>query len=280
VTQEGEFRGGLKDGGYTQSVDVEVLYRPGNSQFDDLPGKATELAGRAAVIVVSGGTTAAVRAKMGAAGAKIVFVGGFNPVSAGLVPDLQRPGGNITGIHLATTDTIGERFELARELVPGANHIAALVASVPDVGQAETDLLQKAASAAKVQLSTAQAKTTAELTNAFDTFVSRGAKAVVVAADPFFMSARDHLIGLAASKNLPTVYSLREYVEAGGLASNGPSLAQAYRMAGDYAAKILKGQNPGQLPVLEAPRKLVIQRAAATRFNVPSQVLSRAEVIG
>jgi putative ABC transport system substrate-binding protein len=235
--------------------------------------------------VTSGGTLAALAAKQATTTLPIVFTAAGNPVGEGLVVSLARPGGNVTGLSVISTETIGKSLELLTQAVPGLSRIALLLKpdAVPD--RANKDRLKLAHVAARalgVRLQVVEARGPEDFDRAFSDMTKGRAGALAVLATPVFDSNRRRLVDLAAKARLPTVYSYRSYVEAGGLMSYGPDLADSFRRAATYVDKILKGAKPGDLPV-EQPTKfeLVInlKTAKALGLTIPPSLLGRADEV-
>jgi len=206
------------------------------------------------VIATSGGDVVAGAAKAATAATPIVFTSGGDPVARGFVPSLARPGGNMTGVSLLVIELVPKRLEILRELMPNATAIAGLVnPKNSNVGR-NVAALQEAARVKGVELHIVEASNEKELETVFASLASLQAAALVVGADPFFFSRRDQLVALAARHAVPAIYQGREFVATGGLISYGTSLTTVYRLVGTYAGKILKGANPGDLPVEQPTR--------------------------
>jgi len=278
----GGFLQGLRDGGYIDGQNVKVEYRWAYGQYDRLPQLAAELVGQVAVIVASGGEPSVMAAKAATSRTPIVFGIGGDPVKLGLVASLNRPGGNITGVSLLTSSLEAKRVGLLGELVPKAAVIGVLVNPNYAQAQAQEAEVQEAARTIGRQIVLVHASSEADFDPAFATFKQQKAHALVVAADPFFNSRRNLLVELAARDRLPAVYEFREFAAAGGLMSYGTSLVGAYRQYGVYAAQILKGARPADLPVLQPTTfELVInlKTARALPLDVPPMLLARADEV-
>ncbi len=240
------FRQGLKETGYVEGDNVTILYRWAENHLDRLPALAAELARRSvAVVVASGGTPVALRAKAAITTIPIVFIAAEDPVRLGLVASLARPGGNLTGINIFSAELIAKRLELMRVLVPAATRVAVLVNPV-NVSSTETTLrdAEPAARAMGQHINVLNASTSLEIDAAFATFVHDRPDALFVGGDPFLDSRRVQLVELANHHRMPTTYSGREYAEVGGLMSYGSDITDAYRQVGVYAGRILKGDKP------------------------------------
>jgi putative ABC transport system substrate-binding protein len=274
------FLRGLQETGYIQGQDVAIEYRWANSQYDRLPAMANELVRRrVAVLVASGGTAVARAAKEATRTIPIVFSTADDPVANRLVGSLNRPGENITGVALLSTELAAKRLGLLRELIPQAKTVALLInADNPESATIAKDA-QEAANAIGVKV---LAKTEHDIDLAFKTIAQERADALTVGTDPLYYIRRDQLIALAASNALPTIYFLREFVAAGGLMSYGTNFADAYRQLGTYAGRILKGEKPDDLPVLQPTKfELVInaKTAKALGLTIPSGVLAIADEV-
>jgi putative tryptophan/tyrosine transport system substrate-binding protein len=277
------FRQGLKEAGYVEGQNVSVEFRWGEGQYGRLPAYAAELVRRpVTVIVATGGDPAAQAAKAATAAIPIVFVSGSDPVKVGLVASLNRPGGNITGVHMLLLGLGAKRLGLLHELMPAVDPISVLVNPNFADGQTQLRDVEDAAQSLGLRLLVKKAGTELEIDTAFADLAQQKIGAVLVVSDPFFTSRRAQIATLAAHHALPAAYELREYAAAGGLMSYGPSLANGYRQAGVYAGKILKGAQPADLPV-EQPTKfeLVInlKTAKALGIEVPPMLLARADEV-
>ena len=276
------FRQGLKEIGYVEGDNATIVYRWAEHQLDRLPALAAELAARpVAVIVASGGTPVALRAKAAVTTIPIVFISAEDPVKLGLVASLARPGGNLTGINFLSAELVTKRLELMRVLVPAATRLAVLV-NPANVSSTASTLreLEPAARTMGQQIQVLNASTSGEIDAAFATIVNARLDALFVGGDPFLDSRRVQLVQLANHHRVPATYSGREYAEVGGLMSYGSDITDAYRQLGVYAGRILKGDKPAELPVVQASKfEFVIntQTAKMLGLTVPSSLLAIAD---
>jgi putative tryptophan/tyrosine transport system substrate-binding protein len=277
------YRSGLKEAGLVEGRNIAIEFRWAEGQYDRLPFLAAELAQLPVkLIAASGGLPSVLAAKTATATIPIVFTLGSDPVKFGIVSSLNRPGGNITGVSLLAYLLDAKRVELLHELVPSAAVFAILVN--PKSTQADTQLrdFQVATRALGRGEAVLEASTEGELDAAFARLVRERDSALVVSADPFFLSRRDQIVALAAHYSVPSIYEWHEFANAGGLMSYGVSLTDAYRQAALYAARILKGEKPADLPVLQPTKfELVInfKTAKALAVTVPPQLIARADEV-
>jgi putative tryptophan/tyrosine transport system substrate-binding protein len=243
------FRRGLSETGYIEGRNVAIQFRFAGGQYDRLPALATDLVRRqVSVLVASGGVHTALAAKAATATIPIVFGHGSDPVRFGLVASLNRPGGNVTGISFLTTELETKRLGLLHELVPRATAIAVLVNPANVNAENQSKELKEAGSTLGLPLHFVNASSEREFDAAFAAIVQTRVGALLVAGDPFYFNRREQLIALAAWHSIPAIYDFRAYAEAGGLASYGTHLADAYRQIGIYAGRILKGRTCGRAP--------------------------------
>ncbi|MGB8895142.1 MAG: ABC transporter substrate-binding protein [Pseudolabrys sp.] len=247
------FRQGLKEAGYTEGQNVGIEYRWADDQVDRLPALAANLIGQQVAVIVAN-LTAAFAVKAATTTIPIVFTTGSDPVKDGLVTNLNRPGGNITGVVFISDDLGSKRLELFRKLVPKATTIGVLVNPNNPGTRAERRDLQDAANAIGQQLIVLDVSSDRDIEMAFATLMQRGAGALLAGSGAFLYSKREQLIALAARHALPASYSGRDFVTAGGLMSYGASIADAHRQAGIYAGRILKGEKPADLPVMRSTK--------------------------
>jgi putative ABC transport system substrate-binding protein len=278
------FRQGLNEVGYTEGQNVAIEFRWAKSQYDRLPGLATDLVRRqVAIIVATGGSVSAIAAKSMTTTIPIVFTSGGDPVQLGLVASLNRPGGNVTGVNLFTSTLAAKRLELLHELVPTAKVIAMLVNPANPNSELDTRAVQAAAPTIGVQIVVLKASNGAEIGKAFDALSQYKVDAILVGADPLFdNSGRDQLIVLTARHAVPAIYDWRDVTVAGGLVSYGSNLAEGYRLAGIYAGRILKGAKPADLPV-QQPSKfefvINLKTAKALGLTIPNQMQLLADEV-
>jgi len=280
------FRQGLSETGYVEGQSVRIEYRWAEDHYDRLLTLAADLVDRQVdLIVTEGGDRSAFAAKRATSIIPIVFHTGTDPVESGLVTSLARPGGNLTGVSLITTELMPKRLELVSELVPQAGVIALL--ANPNNPHAEY-MIRDVEEAAHVKgrrpliLLILKAGTASEIDAAFASLVQQHVGALVVDSDPFFFSRREQLVALASRDAVPAIYARREFAAAGGLLSYGPSFLAAYRLKGVYAGKILAGVKPADLPVQQPTIfELVVnlKTASALGLTVPPSILARADEV-
>lgn len=277
------FHQGLSETGYVEGQNVTIEYRWAEGSYDRLPALAADLVARKVdVIVTTGGLTPAVAAKSATSTIPIVFTTGADPVAEGLVASLARPGGNLTGFSILVSELMPKRLELLSELVPQARVIACLVNPNNAASERGVRDLQEAARNKGVQVAIVKAGTESEIDAAFATLAQLHAGALVVDADPFFSSQREQLVASASRDAVPAIYGWREFPAAGGLISYGSSRTAVSREASIYAARILKGEKPADLPV-QQPRtfELVVnlKTAEALGLVVPQTILGLADEV-
>src|SRR5262249_33933979 len=275
------FRQGLKEEGFVEGRNVVVEYHSAEDHADRLPGLLADLLRRPVAVIV-GNTPTALAARAATTAVPIVFASGSDPIADGLVASLNRPGGSVTGVSFVSGQSGPKRLELLRQIVPQASTIAVLVNRNTPTAEEELQNVQAAAQAMGQQLIALDAGSDADIQNAFATFVQRGAGALLVGAGAFLTSRRERVVALAAHHGLPTIFSLREFVIAGGLMSYGTSITEAYRQVGVYAGRILKGEKPAGLPVMQSTKfefVLNLKTAKAFRLDVPDRLLALADEV-
>jgi ABC-type uncharacterized transport system substrate-binding protein len=276
------FRQGLKDIGYVEGENVAIVYRFAENQDDRLPALAAELVSRHVAVIATNSLPPTFAAKAATTTIPIVFLIGEDPVRLGLVTSFSRPGGNMTGINILTSELAAKRLELLRELVPRAARVAVLANPANVTAETQLKGVDAAARALGLQIQIHNANTSAEIDAAFETMSRERPDAVFVAATAFLNGRRLQLAQLAAFHRLPAIYGYREYVEAGGLMSYGPNVVDAYRQVGIYTARILKSATPADLPVVQSSKfELVIntQTARMLGLTVPPSLLSVADEV-
>jgi ABC-type uncharacterized transport system substrate-binding protein len=275
------FRQGLKEIGFVEGQNVVIEQRWADNQLDRLPGLAADLVRRqAAVIVGNGGAAEALR--RATATIPIVFVIGGDPVAQGFVTSLNRPGGNLTGLTFFGNRLSAKRVEMLRELVPRTGVIAALIDPNFPEAAAEIPEVQEAGRAIGLEIVLVNARNEREFDAAFTSMVQAGAGALVVIGSPYFTSKSQKLVALSARHAVPAIYDIRDYVTAGGLISYSTSFTDAYRQAGVYAGRILRGVKPSELPVLQPTKfelTLNLKTAKALGLDVPASLLARADEV-
>jgi putative tryptophan/tyrosine transport system substrate-binding protein len=277
------FRRGLSEAGYVEGQTVTVEHRWALGQHDLLPAMAVELVRKPVTVLVSvGGESAALAARAATSTIPIVFIIGGDPVKLGLAASYNRPGGNATGISILTSTLEPKRLGLLHELVSQAATIGVLLN--PNFPSFEGQLrdVQEAARAIAVQIHVLRASTDREIEAAFETVAQQRIAALAVAADPFFDTRRDKLVALAAHHAVSTMYHFREFAAAGGLVSYGANIPGVYRQIGVYTGRILKGEKPADLPVMQPTKfdlTINLITARALGLDVPATVLARADEV-
>src|SRR5215471_19346672 len=262
------FHRGIKEAGYVEGQNVEVIYRYADGQYDRLPSLVADLVRRQVALIGAFGPPAAQAAKAATTTIPIVFTS-TDPVKYGLVASLNRPGGNATGAHVVTADLEGKRLELLGELVSASAPVAVLINPKGDYAEQQTKDLQAGAPCIDRQILILNASSERDIDNAFRTLVAGRAAGLLVAADPFFDNRREQLVVLASYHAIPAIYQWREYALAGGLMTYGSSITDLYRQAGIYAGRVLKGERPSDLPVVQPTKfDLVINLKTAKALGI------------
>ena len=274
------FRQGLKEAGFVEGQDVTIEYRSAEDQAR-LPLLVADLLRRQVALIV-GNTPAALAAKAATTTVPIVFATGGDPVRDGLVANLNRPGGNVTGVSFISQELAAKQLGLLRELRPGAARIAVLVDPKWPLTEPFVSQVRAAASAMGQQIEVLYVSSDREIETAFTTLVQRGAGALHIGVGVFLVSQRERIVALAARHRIPAIYISREWVAAGGLMSYAASSTDAYRQAGIYAGRILKGEKPADLPVMLPTKfELVInfKTAKALGLEIPDKLLALADEV-
>ena len=276
------FRKGLAEAGYAEGRNVAIEYRWAEGRYDRMPAMAAELVRRPVAMIMASPTPAALVAKAATATVPIVFGVTDDPVKLGLVTSLARPEGNATGVYFFLSDLAVKQLGLLRELVPAAKRIGLLVN--PDNANAEavTREMAAAASAIGVQIELMRASDIPAIHTAVAALVRDKADGLVVGADPFFFSRRVQLVTLTTRHAIPTVFTVRDFPEAGGLMSYGTSLTEAFRQMGVYSGRVLKGAKPADLPVVQSTKFdfiINLTTAKALGLEVPPTLLARADEV-
>jgi putative tryptophan/tyrosine transport system substrate-binding protein len=277
------FRQGLKETGYVEGENVAIVFRWAENQLGRLPELAADLVRRQVAVITPAAASSILAAKAATSTIPIVFVTGDDPVGLGLVASLARPGGNLTGIGFFTTELAAKRLELLRELLPTAARVAVLV-NPASAATTEATLreVEPAARTTGLQIQVFNANTSLEIDAAFESMGRERPDALFVATTPFLNVRGVQLAQLAAFHRLPAIYGLREYAEAGGLISYGTNIVDAFRQAGVYTGRILKGAKPADLPVVQSTKfELVINAPTARMLNltVPDKLLATADEV-
>ena len=271
------FRQGLKEAGFVEGQNVAVEYRWAQGQYDRLPELAADLVRReVAVIAATGGEPSP------ATTIPIVFTASGDPVREGLVASLNKPGGNVTGITIFGPDAVTKRVQLLHQLLPQAATIASLVNPTNPIEEIETGAAQTAATSFGLQMLVLRASKEGELETAFAAMAQQRIGALLVGSDPFFVGLRDQIVSMAARQGMPAIYFVREFAQAGGLMTYGNSLTDVYRQVGIYVGRILKGEKPADLPVMQASKfefVINLKTAKALGLTVPNSLLVTADEV-
>jgi ABC-type uncharacterized transport system substrate-binding protein len=276
------FRQGLMEAGYIDGQNVAIEYRWAEGQTDRLPAMAADLVRRQVAVIVAPDSASALAAKAASMTIPVIFLIGGDPVKLGLVATFNRPGGNITGVSVLFNTLVAKQLEALHETVPQADLIGLLVNPTNPNAESDTRDVQAAANVLGQKLVVVKGSTDSDLETVFVTLAQQRTGALVVSADPFFVSRRNKLVELAVRQTLPAIYPMRDFVAAGGLMSYGASLADGYRQVGVYAGRILKGAQPANLPVQQAVKvelTINLKTAKALGVTVPLPLLGRADEV-
>jgi ABC-type uncharacterized transport system substrate-binding protein len=279
---EAEFRKGLSETDYVEGRNVAIEYRWADSRYDRLPALAADLVRRRVDVIVSQGAPASLAATAATSTIPIVFASGFDPVELGLVASLNHPGGNVTGALFLTQAVIAKRLELLHEIVPAAPLVGLLVNPTTPTAEAQIKEAETAARTLGVRLSIRNASSPSEIDAAFAILVDQRIGALLAGTDALFDVQYNQLVALATRHAVPTIYSRRRAVQAGGLMSYGANFSDAWRLSGTYAGRILKGEKPGDLPVQQSTRiemVLNLKTAKVLGLSVPQSTLLRADEV-
>jgi putative ABC transport system substrate-binding protein len=276
------FREGLKDSGFVEGQSVAIEYRFAENQYERLPAFAVDLVRRQVTVIAATAVPAVIAAKAATASIPIIFEMGDDPVRLGFVAGLDRPGGNITGVAQLNRETAPKRLELLHELLPTAR-VVALLANPTDAASATlSSNMMSVARTLGLELHVLNASAEGDFEGAFAKLIELRAGGLVINPDPFFIARNEQLAALALRHAVPAIYESREFVVAGGLAAYGASLSDAYRLAGVYVARILKGEKPGDLPIQQATKVeffLNLKTAKALGITIPLPLSGRADEI-
>jgi putative ABC transport system substrate-binding protein len=277
------FRQGLKEAGFVEGENLSILYRSAENQIDRLPPLADDLARRRVAVIVAIGQSSTFAVKAATTTIPIVFVAGEDPARLGLVASLARPGGNLTGINIFAAELVAKRLQLLREMVPTAARVAVLVdPASTTITEATLREVEPAARAMGLQVQVLHASNSREISAAFATFVSERPDALFVSIGPLFTARRVQLATLAARHMVPMTSGNRQITETGGLMSYGANIAGAYHQMGVYVGRILKGEKPADLPVMQSSKfELVINAETAQMLGltVPPSLLAIADEV-
>ena len=277
------FRAGLKEAGYVDGQNVTIEFRWAEGHYDRLPGMAADLVRRkVAVLVSTGGEPSVLAAKAATTTIPIVFTSGIDPVRAGYVSSLSHPGGNITGVNVFSASVESKRLGLLRALVPGVKLIAVILNPKRQQHAEQRREVEEAAHAIGQQINLLLASNESEIEAVFATAAQLRAGAMLVGGDPFLNSQRNKIVALAARHAIPAIYEQREAALAGGLMSYGTNLSEGYRQAGVYTGRILKGEKPGDLPVVQSTKfefVINLKTAKALGIEVPPNLSAEADEI-
>jgi putative tryptophan/tyrosine transport system substrate-binding protein len=277
-----KFHQGLNESGYVEGQTVAIEYRWAEGRYDRLPALAADLVTRKVEAIITGGIPSTVAAKNATSTIPIVFLTGTDPVADGLIVSLARPSGNLTGFSVLNVDLMPKRLELLSELVPQTRVIALLVNPNNPNAESISGGVQEAARTRGMEVHVLGASTDSQIETAFGSLLPLQASALVVGGDPFFNSRSEQLAALASRHAVPAIYEYREFPDAGGLISYGPSLTATWRKVGTYVGRILHGEKPADLPVQQPTTiELVVNlnTAKALGLIIPPSILARAHEV-
>jgi putative ABC transport system substrate-binding protein len=276
------YRKGLEEVGFAEGKNVLIESRWADGQYDRLPELIADLIKRKVTVIMAGGPPAAQAAKAATSTIPIVFTSGDDPVQIGVVTSINHPGGNVTGVHVLFTELESKKLSLLREVVPKAGVVAALVNQTRPIANSQTAELEAAAKKFGQRIQIFNAASEQEIEPAFASMAQAKVDALLVAADAFFNARREQIVLLASRHAIPAIYEQRSFAAAGGLMSYGTNLADSYRQAGVYTGRILKGEKPGDMPVVQASKfELVInlKTAKALGLEVPLHLQQIADEV-
>jgi putative ABC transport system substrate-binding protein len=276
------FRAGLKEAGYTEGQNVTVEYRWADGHFDRLPSLAADLVHRQVTVIAATTTPGALAAKGTGTTIPIVFETAGDPIRLGLVKSLNHPGDNVTGVTQLSSELISKRLGLLHELIPAAKLVGLLVDQADPRAEAQVADMQEAARGLDLQIHVLNASNEDEIDRAFANVSQVGARGLLVGTGEFLRRRAEQVVRLAAQQNLPAIYQYSDFAKVGGLISYGTSLIDSYRQAGVYTGRVLNGEKPGDLPVLQATKfELVInlKTAKALSLTIPPGVLAIADEV-
>jgi putative ABC transport system substrate-binding protein len=275
------FGQGLNEAGFVEGRNVSVQYRFAEGHYDRLAAMVSDFVERkVAVLAAVGGVQTALAAKPASSTIPVIFANGSDPVQFGLVESLNRPGGNMTGVSFFTATLEAKRLGLLFELVPAARTFGILINPTNDNAEHQLKDIAQGGLTLSRPISIQKASNVREIEVAFNTFAQQQVDALLVGSDPYFFGEREKIVGLAARYNLPAIYEWREFAQTGGLASYGTNLLDNYRMAGVYVGRILKGEKPANLPVVQATKfefVINLKTAKALRLDVSPTLSARAD---
>jgi putative ABC transport system substrate-binding protein len=279
---EDAFRRGLNESGYIDGKNVSIEFHWAEGKFEQLPSLAADLVHRQVTVLAAASTPAALAAVRTGTTIPIVFETAGDPIKLGLVKSLNHPGDNVTGVTQLSSELISKRLGLLHELIPAAKSVGLLVDKADPRAEAQVADMQDAAGGLGIQIDVCNASNETEIEKAFVDFSQAGARGLLVGTGEFLRRRAEQVVKLAAQGNLPAIYQYREFAKAGGLISYGTSLVDSYRQAGVYTGRILRGEKPGDLPVLQATKfELVInlKAAKALGLTIPPGVLAIADEV-